>query len=146
MIAVLLWSTETIVSKNVLKELPSRVVAFGRMFFGVLFILIFLAATGNITHFMELTVPQLGWILLTSIFLLFYVTSWYAGLKYIPASVAASILVLGSAITTILSIFYSGTFNLVDILGVILISTGVAIAIGSSYAISKVKILLPSKN
>jgi len=146
LIAVLLWAVETVISKHVLKNLPSRVVAFGRMFFGAIFILLFLAVTGNIAHFSQMSVSQIGWILLTSVFLLLYVTSWYAGLKYTPAATAASILVLGSAITTILSIAYSGTFNLVDVLGVVLISTGVAVAIGSSYAVSKVKILLPSKN
>ena len=129
--AVLLWSTETIISKNALKELPSRIVAFGRMFFGAIFILVFLAATGNITSFLELTVPQLGWIFLTSIFLLFYVTGWYAGLKYTPASTAASILVLGSAITTTLSIAYAGTFNITEIIGILLISSGAITAIYS---------------
>jgi len=146
LIAVVLWAAETIISKNVLKDMPSRIVAFGRMFFGSIFILIFLAATGNIAEFAALTVPQLGWILLTSVFLLLYVTSWYEGLKYTSAATAASILVLGSAITTILSIAYSGTFNFVEILGVILIGSGVVISIGSSYAVSKVKILLPSQN
>ena len=146
LIAVLLWSCETIISKNALKELPSNVVAFGRMFFGAIFILIFLLATGNIGQFLELTVPQLGWILLTSVFLLLYVTTWYAGLKYTPASVAASILVLGSAITTTLSLAYAGSFNITEIIGIVLISSGVIIAISYSYTISKLKILLPSKN
>ncbi|MBW3004944.1 DMT family transporter [Candidatus Woesearchaeota archaeon] len=142
LIAVLFWSTETIISKNALKELPSNVVAFGRMFFGAIFILGFLIATGNMGQFLELTVPQLGWIALTSVFLLLYVTTWYAGLKYTPASIAASILVLGSAITTILSIAYAGSFSIVEILGVGLISAGVITAI----ATSRMKILLPSKN
>ncbi|MBD3304602.1 EamA family transporter [Candidatus Woesearchaeota archaeon] len=142
LIAVLFWSTETIISKNTLKELPSNVVAFGRMFFGAIFILIFLLATGNMGQFLELTLPQLGWIALTSAFLLLYVTTWYAGLKYTPASVAASILVLGSAITTILSIAYAGSFSIVEILGIGLISAGVITAICTS----RVKILLPSKN
>ncbi|MBW3011052.1 DMT family transporter [Candidatus Woesearchaeota archaeon] len=145
-IAVLLWATETIISKYTLKELPSRVVAFGRMFFGVLFILVFLAATGNIKHLASLTVPQLGWILFTAVFLLVYVTTWYAGLKRVPASSAASILVLGSAITTALSIIYAGSFNFIDIAGIILIASGVSTLIGLSYITSKIKILLPSKN
>jgi drug/metabolite transporter (DMT)-like permease len=146
LIAVLLWAAETIISKHALTELPSRVVAFGRMFFGVLFILAFLAATGNITPLATLTAPQLGWILFTSVLLLFYVTTWYAGLKRIPASSAASILVLGSAITTALSIIYAGSFNLMDLAGITLIASGVATIIGVSYIASKFKILLPSKN
>jgi len=73
---------------------------------------------------------------------LFYVTTWYAGLKYTPASVAASILVLGSAITTILSVAYAGSFSFVEVLGVGLIGAGVITAICTS----RMKILLPSKN
>ena len=142
LIAVLFWSTETIISKSALKELPSNVVAFGRMFFGVLFILIFLITTGNMGQILKLTVPQLGWILITSVFLVLYVTTWYAGLKYTPASVAASILVLGSAITTILSLAYAGSFSVVEVLGVGLIGAGVIVAICTS----RMKILLPSKN
>ena len=144
--AVLLWSAETIVSKNALKELPANIVAFGRMFFGAIFILIFLTATGNLWQFTELTVPQLGWIALTSIFLLLYITTWYAGLKQIPASIAASILVLGSAITTILTIAYAGTFSTAEIIGTVLICSGVSTAVSYSYLVSKLKFLLPSKN
>lgn len=140
--AVLFWSTEIIISKNTLKQLPSNVVAFGRMFFGAIFILGFLLATGNIGQFLELTLPQIGWIALTSAFLLLYVTTWYAGLKHTPASVAASILLLGSAITTILSIAYAGSFSIVELVGIGLISAGVITAICTS----RMKILLPSRN
>lgn len=146
LIAVLLWTTETIISKHTLKEVPSRVVAFGRMFFGVLFILVFLAATGNITHLASLTISELGWILFTAVFLLFYVTTWYAGLKRIPASSAASVLVLGSAVTTALSIISAGSFNFIDVTGIILITGGVAALAGIFDIATKIKLILPSKN
>lgn len=146
LVAVVFWSIETIISKNALKDVPSRVVAFGRMFFGSLFILVFLAATGNLADITALSVPQLGWIAFTSVLLLLYVTTWYAGLRVIPASIAASILVLGSAITTALSFAYSGSFSGAEIAGVALVLAGVIIAVSYSYFVSKFKILLPSKN
>lgn len=146
LVAVVFWSVETIISKQALKEIPSRIVAFGRMFFGSLFILVFLAATGNLADIAALSVPQLGWIAFTSVLLLLYVTTWYAGLRVIPASIAASILVLGSAITTALSFAYSGSFSLVELAGAALIVSGVVLAISYSYFVSKFKILLPSKN
>lgn len=146
LVAVVFWSIETIISKNALKDVPSKVVAFGRMFFGSLFILVFLAATGNLSGIVLLSVPQLGWIAFTSALLLFYVMTWYAGLQRIPASIASCILVLGSAITTVLSFAYSGSFSLVELAGAALIVSGVVLAISYSYFVSKLKFLLPSKN
>ncbi len=144
--AVVFWSVETIISKHALKEIPSNVVAFGRMFFGSLFILVFLAATGNLADIAALSVPQLGWIAFTSVLLLLYVTTWYAGLQRIPASIASCILVLGSAITTALSFAYSGSFSLVELAGAALIVSGVVLAVGYSYFVSKLRFLLLSKN
>lgn len=144
--AVLFWSAETIISKHVLKELSSNVVAFGRMFFGVLFILVFLIATGSINSIASLTVSQLGWIIFTSVLLFAYVTSWYAGLKLVPASRAACILVLGSAVTTLLSFFYSGSVTLSEIVGAALISSGVLVMLGYSYIASKLRLIFPSRN
>lgn len=138
--AVLLWSAETIISKHVLKELPSRVVAFGRMFFGVLFIFIFLAFSGNITNLVSLSINQLSWVFFTSTILLLYVTTWYAGLKRINASEAASILVLGSAITTTLSSIYAGSFIFLDIAGITLILIGVLTI--CSYCFKRTKLSL----
>lgn len=137
--SVLLWSTETIISKHVLKELPSNIVAFGRMGFGVIFITIFLAATGNISTVSTITVPQLGWIAFTAILLFGYVSTWYAGLKRIPASRATCVLLLGSAITTLLSFIYAGTVTLAGLAGAALILVGVIIITGYSYIISRIK-------
>jgi drug/metabolite transporter (DMT)-like permease len=137
--AVLLWALETIISKHTLNELPSRVVAFGRMFFGALFIFIFLIATGNITNLVSLSLNQLSWVFFTSTILLLYVTTWYAGLKRINASSAASVLVLGSAITTTLSAVYAGSFSFFDIAGIILICSGVFLVIAYSYLVSRIR-------
>jgi drug/metabolite transporter (DMT)-like permease len=144
--SVLFWSTETIISKHTLKEISSRIVAFGRMFFGVLFILIFLVATGGMAPLAALTLPQVGWIIFTAILLFAYVTTWYAGLKLIPASRAACVLLLGSAITTLLSFIQSGSVTVAGLAGTALILSGVILIIGYSYIVSKIRILIPSKN
>lgn len=140
--AVLLWSVETIISKHALKELPSMIVAFGRMFFGVLFIFIFLTASGNILPLASLSASQLSWIFFTATLLLLYVITWYAGLKKISASSAASILVLGSAITTTLSAVYAASFSWFDLAGILLISSGVFIAVAYSYLILRIRLFL----
>ncbi|MBN1544843.1 DMT family transporter [Candidatus Woesearchaeota archaeon] len=146
LLAVLFWSAETIVSKRALAGLPSRIVAFGRMFFGVIFILAFLAATGNIAGVASLTLPQLGWIVFTSVLLFAYVATWYAGLKIVPAARAGCILVLGSAVTTLLSFIYAGSVTIAGLSGVALILLGVILIIGYSRIISKAKVPKPSEN
>jgi drug/metabolite transporter (DMT)-like permease len=103
-------------------------------------------ATGNMTHLAALTAPQIGWIVLTSALLFLYVTSWYAGLKLIPASRAACVLLLGSAITTILSFIYAGSVTIAGLAGAAFILSGVIVIIGYSHLVSKIRILLPSKN
>ncbi|MBW2965330.1 DMT family transporter [Candidatus Woesearchaeota archaeon] len=146
MIAVLFWSAETIISKHVLKELPSRIVAFGRMFFGSLFILVFLGASGNLGPIASFSAAQLGWIAFTAVLLLLYVTTWYAGLKLVSASRASCILVLGSAVTTILTFIDAGTVTIAGLAGTALILSGTILVIGYSYIASRFRMLVPSKN
>lgn len=130
LIATMLWAIENVISKHALKNLSGRVVAFGRMFFGLIFIFIFLIAFGKIGLIAFLTIPQIGWILISSIILYGYVITYYNGLKLIPVSLAASILILGAPITTILSFIFLGKQIIgFQILGGILIGAGIFLAI-----------------
>src|SRR3989338_7654229 len=83
LIAALFWAAENTLSKHVLKELSGNIVAFGRMFFGSLFILIYLAATKEIFLIKTMGVEQMTWIIVTSLILLGYVLAWYNGLKHV---------------------------------------------------------------
>lgn len=102
-IATLFWASEIILSKKVLKELNGNVVAFGRMFFGSLFIMMFLGVTGQLSLAATITGSQTIWIFVTSAFLLGYVMTFYNGLKHVNASTAVAVLSLGSVVTTILN-------------------------------------------
>ncbi|MBC7074244.1 EamA family transporter, partial [Candidatus Parcubacteria bacterium] len=106
--ATLLWAIENTISKYALKKLEGREVAWGRMFFGSIFILIYLIFTHQLSPILSLNLKQISWVLITSIFLFGYVLSWYSGLKYIPLHQATAILLLGSPITTFLNLV-SGT-------------------------------------
>lgn len=130
LLATLFWAVENVISKHVLKELPSRIVAWGRMFFGSIFILIFLVITGQVNLIGTLNTNQINWVIITSVILFGYVITWYSGLKYIPVSVATSILLLGSPITTLLTFIYKGNINPREILGSGLIIVGIAIILG----------------
>jgi drug/metabolite transporter (DMT)-like permease len=127
LLATLFWAAENVISKYTLKELPSRIVIWGRMFFGSIFILIFLAVTGQLSLVADLNISQMGWVLVTGIILLGYMGTWYSGLKYIPVSIAAPILLLGAPITTLLSFMYTGIINWNQVLGIGLAFGGILI-------------------
>ena len=109
--ATLLWSIEYIFAKRALVRLSSEVVAWGRMFFGAIFLIGFIAITGR-TEQLVPTANQIGWLLISSVLLLGYVLTWYKALKYERASVVTALLVPASLITTALNgIFVTQKFS-----------------------------------
>jgi len=129
-IATLFWAIENIISKHALKELPGKIVGWGRMFFGSLFILIFLSATNQLPLITRLSFEQINWIIITAVLLLGYVLTWYNGLKHIPVSQAAAILTLGAPITTLLNLISSRSVNPQEVLAGIFIIFGVILVLG----------------
>ena len=125
-IATILWAIEAIVAKRVMRHLSSNVAAFGRMFFGAIVMLTYLALTGKLGAIATLNGQQTGWMVLTALLLFGYVSCYYTGLKHAPASIVASILVLGSVITSLLyAIFDAETYSPAQIAGMLLIVTSV---------------------
>ena len=138
--ATLFWGIETIISKQALKTLDSKIVAFGRMFFGSLIIITFLTITNKLSLINTLTSTHLVWILLTSIFLLGYVFTWYSGLKHIKASVATSILLLGSVITTLLNLTFADIVLVPSqIIGIILLVLGISCIVWFTTILKKIQ-------
>ncbi|MBL7100497.1 MAG: DMT family transporter [Nanoarchaeota archaeon] len=124
--AALFWAAENTISKHALKTINPTLVAFGRMFFGSSFILIFLIASGNIKHIVTLTTSHVLWAAVTSSFLFAYLITWYSGLKHVKVSIATSILLLGSPITTLLSFTFLDTaVSLSQLAGILLIPLGI---------------------
>lgn len=125
LIATLFWSAENIISKKALEELKPNILAFGRMFFGSLFILIYMAFTDKLTLIPSLSFAQLSWVLLSVPLLLLYVLTWYSGLKHVKATTATAILLLGSPITTLLSFVFLGqALTIMQVVGIMLIVAG----------------------
>lgn len=139
--ATLFWAVETIISKHTLKEISPRIVAFGRMFFGSLFILVFLVATKNIAHVASLTLPQVAWVGLTSAFLFLYVFTWYWGLKHVSATIATCILLIGSVITTGLGLFTGTTITITQGIGILSLVLGVIVIINWVGVTNRIKII-----
>src|SRR4030042_6376040 len=129
--ATILWAIENTISKYALKSLSPKIVAFGRMGIGSIFIFLFLIFTGNIQTIGKLTPLHIQWILISSVILFGYVTTWYAGLKYINVSTATIILLLGSPITSLLAfIFHGQGFEQNQLIGISLLIFGTCLAIG----------------
>ena len=123
--ATIFWAAENALAKQALKELSGNIVAFGRMFFGSLFILIFLASTKKLPLITSMSQPQYLWIMITSVFLLLYVFTYYNGLKYIEVTTATYILSLGSVITTVLTYFNGAPISIMGSVGMLLITLGI---------------------
>ena len=129
--ATLFWATENVISKRTLRTLSPRIVAFGRMGIGSVFILLFLILTGNIQAMSKLTPLHLQWILISGALLFGYVTTWYTGLKYVNVSTATTGLLLGSPITSLLTFIFQGQpFTQTHLIGSVLIAFVVTLAIG----------------
>jgi len=129
-LATLLWAVESIISKYALKNLSGKVVAWGRMFFGSVLILSYLWLTGKLSIVGQLNFSQTIWIEITSLILFGYVLTWYSGLRHIPVSVATSILLLGSPITTFLAFASSGKINFGEIMSGSMIIFGLLMILG----------------
>lgn len=123
--ATLFWAVENIVSKYALKEIPPKIVMWSRMFFGSVFILIFLAFSHQLPSLTNLNSQQIGWTLISGVLLFGYVATWYTGLKYIKVTEASIILMLGSPITTLLVTIFAKQAAIMEYLAMIFIVLGV---------------------
>jgi len=140
LLATLLWAAENTLSKHVLKDLSGTVVAFGRMFFGSLFILAFLFLTNQTSTILSLSLNQLQWVLITSGFLLAFVLSFYSGLKHLPVHKATAVLLLAQPITAFLSLAFLGkAITLQQALGFLLIIAGISLIVGFGFFLHSAK-------
>ncbi len=108
LIATLLWAVETILAKKVLEWMSPKTAALGRMGIGALVMWGFLAFTGRATAALTLNGIQWLWIIVTALFLLGYVWTWYSALKVAPASLVTSLLTVGAIVTILLTALVNG--------------------------------------
>jgi drug/metabolite transporter (DMT)-like permease len=125
LLATLLWAVENVIAKITLRNIPSLVVAWGRMFFGSVFLMIYLFFIGQFTQLFVFSGSNFSWLLLSGVILFGYVATWYAALKYAPATVVSAILVIAAPITALLdSIFVTDGLKASLILPILLIILG----------------------
>lgn len=125
LLATILWAIEFNISKVVLEEISPRVVSFGRMFFGSIILLAFLAFTGKIGSISSMPLESL---VITSVFLFAYLLAWYPALKSLPISVSTPVLALGGPISAILALILTGKALLpIEIAGTFLVLLGIVV-------------------
>jgi len=129
--ATLLWAAEYTVSKRTLKDLPSATVVLGRMGFGAIFLVGYLAFTTQWTQVGQFTGAQWEWVGISAAFLCAFVACFYPGLKRVDLGVASAALVLGFPVTMVLSALVQGaSFTLAEAAGALAVVAGVGVVIG----------------
>ena len=127
--ATALWAIENMISKKAVSNISPKIVAWGRMSFGSLFIVIYWLATAQFSNLAGLEAQHFSWVFTTALLLFGYVTTWYTGIKYIPLTYATAILALGAPITSLLQLIQGTPFAASQIWGMSLMFFGVAVFI-----------------
>lgn len=131
--ATLFWAVEQVVSKKALEGISPRLVACGRMLFGSIILVAFLAFTGRLEGVALLDSTHWQWVLVSSAFLLAYVSTWYAGLKHVGVAKATAVLTLGAPVTAMLSSAFAGNaLTAGQAFGMLLLVAGVWLVVGTS--------------
>lgn len=134
LLATFFWTAEVILAKITLKDTDNLIVSWGRMFFGSIFLVIIAGVSGKLPLLLKVNPDQLMAIAGSIILLTGYVTFWFRALKFAPATVVTSVLILATPITNILSaIFITHTFPQVQILNLL----------GTTIGILLISLLLP---
>jgi len=136
--ATLLWAVENIIAKKALEKISSLVVAGARMLLGSVIIFAVVAFQGKLGMLGGFSGLQWFWIIVPSVLLTGYILTWYTALKYAPATVVASVLVLATFVTSLLqAIFITHVLSIQQLAG------GILSLIGSVLIISQVKKIIP---
>jgi len=105
--ATVLWAVENIIAKKALADISSVTVGAARMVIGSALLIGYVAVFGRgFAPIFTLTSAQWGWTIVTGILLAGYVITWYAALKRAPATYVATILVLATVVTNVLSAIF----------------------------------------
>lgn len=132
--ATLLWAGETVVARRLLAagRVTSDALGAARLAIGSVALIAWLAVTGRAGDLFALDVGQWAWAMGTGVLLAGYVTAWFAALRRAPAVDVTAVLVVGAIVTAALDAAFRGAA--VDVAGLALLVTGVAIAVAAPVA------------
>ena len=108
--ATLLWAVEVIVARRLLAagRVDPLVLGVGRLGIGLIVLVGYLAFTGKLALLGGLGATQWSWVVVSGVLLAAYVATWFTALRFAPATVVTSVLVLGAPITALLDAFVNG--------------------------------------
>jgi len=130
-VATVLWAVEYTLSKRLLRRVPSPTVGLGRMGFGALYLLGYLALTSQYGSVAALSAGQWGWVGISAALLAAFVLTWYAGLRWTDLTVATSVLVLGFPVTWVLDVCVrTSSVTPAAVLGAVAVAAGVGLVAG----------------
>jgi len=132
--ATLLWSVEVILVKRLVGRVDPLVVGVGRLGIGLIVLIGYLALTGKLAGITDLNPTQWSWIVLTGVLLSGYVATWFTSLRYAPATVVTSVLVLGAPITALLDVAVNGRVpGSAPLAGYGLVTLGAVLLVAASF-------------
>jgi len=106
--ATVLWAIENVIAKITLKTVPSAIVTWGRMVFGLPFLFAAVLIFGKVGLLTSATSYSLAPIITSSVLLTLYVSTWYSALSKAPATLVSSVLVFAPVVTAVLSLLIFG--------------------------------------
>ena len=107
--ATLIWAVEVVLAKRLLARVDPLVLGVGRLGIGLIVLIGYVGVTGKLGTLLALDATQWVWVVGTGALLAGYVGTWFAALRFAPASVVTSVLVLGAPITATLASIANGT-------------------------------------
>jgi drug/metabolite transporter (DMT)-like permease len=127
LVATLIWAVEVALVRRFLRDVPTPLVAVGRLGIGLLALGGFVLATDRAAGILALPAEAWAWTLVTGLILAAYVSTWFAALRRAPATLVTSILVAGAVITGVFQAIAKGAAPAPDVVGgYVLIAIGVA--------------------
>ena len=105
--ATVLWAIEHVIAKKTLQHVPSDIVAWARMVFGLPFLFLAGMVFGKTGLLLLPASYAVTPILVSSAFLVVYVLTWYSALSYAPATLVSSVLVIAPVVTALLGVTFA---------------------------------------
>lgn len=99
--ATVLWAIENVVAKIALKKVSPLIVGWARMLFGIPCLLVASVFLGKAHLLFTPSSYAMAPLVVSSVFLVLYMVSWYFALSKAPATIVSSILVIAPVVTAL---------------------------------------------
>ena len=126
--ATLLWSVEIVLAKRLLVGISPQLLGAARMGLGMVILAGYLAVSGKLGGLGAIGAEAWLWVLVTGGLLAGYVASWFAALRFAPATTVTSVLVVAAVVTGVLTAASRGAApDLRVVAGYLLVIAGTAL-------------------